>query len=105
MSLQNSMRTCKRIPAAPPYFVVYPPLMRMVCPVKWVDGDTVRTIETRGRVTVNNAEAYIACCLAGLGLIQIPAYDVAAHLRAGELVEVLPHHRAATIESQSGSHP
>lgn len=68
-----------------------------LAPWEWVEGDTVRTIETRGRVTVNNAEAYIACCLAGLGLIQIPAYDVAAHLRAGELVEVLPQHRAAPM--------
>ena len=48
----------------------------------------------RGRVTVNGAEGYIACCLAGLGLIQIPAYDVKRHLDAGELVEVLPNHRA-----------
>lgn len=48
----------------------------------------------RGRVTVNGAEAYIACCLAGLGLIQIPAYDVRIHLNAGELVEVMPDHRA-----------
>jgi len=48
----------------------------------------------RGRATVNSAEAYIACCLAGLGLIQIPAYDVKWHLEAGELVEVMPSHRA-----------
>jgi DNA-binding transcriptional LysR family regulator len=48
-------------------------------------------------VTVNNAEAYIACCLSGLGLIQIPAYDVQAHLQAGELLEVLPEHRAAPM--------
>ena len=48
----------------------------------------------RGRVTVNSAEAYIACCLAGLGLIQIPAYDVKVHLAAGELVEVMRGHRA-----------
>lgn len=45
-------------------------------------------------VIVNSAEAYIACCLAGLGLIQIPAYDVKVHLEAGELVEVMPAHRA-----------
>ena len=50
-----------------------------------------------GRVTVNNAEAYIACCLAGLGLIQIPAYDVRHHLEAGELVEVMPGHRAPPL--------
>ena len=32
--------------------------------------------------------------IAGLGLIQIPAYDVKRHLDAGELVEVMPQHRA-----------
>ena len=53
-----------------------------------------RSIAMRGRVTVNSAEAYIACCIAGLGLIQIPAYDVKRHLDAGELVEVMPQHRA-----------
>ncbi|MFX7747922.1 LysR substrate-binding domain-containing protein, partial [Acinetobacter baumannii] len=42
-----------------------------------------------GPVAVNNVETYIACCLAGLGLIQIPAFDVRDHLVAGELVEVL----------------
>ncbi len=51
----------------------------------------------KGRVTVNSAEAYIACCLAGLGLIQIPAYDVKRHLADGDLVEVLPQHRAAPL--------
>jgi LysR family transcriptional regulator, regulator for bpeEF and oprC len=49
---------------------------------------------TRSRISVNSAEAYIAGCLAGLGLIQIPAYDVKGHLAAGELVEVMPDHRA-----------
>lgn len=42
------------------------------------------------RVTVNNAETYLACCRAGLGLIQVPRYDVAALLACGELKEVLP---------------
>lgn len=51
----------------------------------------------RSRVIVNSAEAYIACCLAGLGLIQIPAYDVKHDVDAGELVEVMPHHRAAAM--------
>jgi DNA-binding transcriptional LysR family regulator len=50
-----------------------------------------------GRVTVNSAEAYIACCLAGHGLIQIPAYDVKSHLAAKELVEVMPAFRAAPM--------
>jgi LysR family transcriptional regulator, regulator for bpeEF and oprC len=61
---------------------------------EWVEERQVRTKPIRGRVTVNSAEAYIACCLAGLGLIQIPAYDVKRHLDAGELLEVMPFHRA-----------
>lgn len=42
-----------------------------------------------GVVTVNNAEAYSAACLAGLGLIQVPAVGVAEHLQRGELVSLL----------------
>ncbi len=61
---------------------------------EWIDGGELQTLPMRARVTVNSAEAYIAACLAGLGLIQIPAYDVQLHLNAGELVEVMPDHRA-----------
>lgn len=64
---------------------------------EWIEDEARRSRPMRGRVTVNSAEAYIACCLAGLGLIQIPAYDVRAHLDAGELVEVMPDHRAAPM--------
>ncbi|MDR7194584.1 LysR family transcriptional regulator [Luteimonas terrae] len=56
-----------------------------------------RVVELRSRVAVNNAESYIACCLAGLGLIQIPRFDVQHLLDAGELVEVIPHCRAAAM--------
>ncbi|MBR0897350.1 LysR family transcriptional regulator [Bradyrhizobium tropiciagri] len=61
---------------------------------EWSEQGASHSIAMRGRVTVNSAEAYIACCLAGLGLIQIPAYDVKRHLDAGELSEVMPQHRA-----------
>ncbi|WP_435655821.1 LysR family transcriptional regulator [Brucella pituitosa] len=60
---------------------------------EWIEDGKLQTKQLRGRVTVNSAEAYIACCLAGLGLIQIPAYDVRRHLDAGELVEVMLSHR------------
>lgn len=49
------------------------------------------------RVIVNNAENYIACCLAGLGLIQIPRFDVLHLLKRGDLVEVMPGFRAAAM--------
>lgn len=50
------------------------------------------------RVSVNSAEGYIACRLAGLGRIKIPAYDVRAHLLAGDLIEVMPDHRADAMK-------
>ncbi|MBX3695866.1 MAG: LysR family transcriptional regulator [Steroidobacteraceae bacterium] len=64
---------------------------------EWMDDAATRAVPMRSRVTVNSAEAYIACCVAGLGLIQIPAYDVRSHLDTGELVEVMPEHRAAPL--------
>lgn len=47
-----------------------------------------------GAITVNNAEAYTAAALAGLGIIQVPAVGVQDHLRAGLLVELLPTYAA-----------
>ncbi|MBB2201033.1 LysR family transcriptional regulator [Gluconacetobacter tumulisoli] len=65
---------------------------------KWeVAGNDGAQVVLPSRVTVNCAEAYIACCLSGLGLIQVPLYDVRAHLETGALVEVLPDARAAPM--------
>jgi len=50
-----------------------------------------------GVVTVNNAEAYSAACLAGLGLIQVPAVGVAEHLQRGELVSLLEDWQAPAM--------
>lgn len=49
------------------------------------------------RVVTNNAESYIACCLAGIGMIQIPRFDVQHLLDAGALCEILPEYRAAAM--------
>lgn len=54
-----------------------------------VDGAPVLT-PMQGALTVNNAEAYMAGCLAGLGLIQVPHLGVVDLLARGDLVEVLP---------------
>lgn len=69
--------------------VSYETLGGVVAPWEWTERGHVRTRTMRSHVTVNNAEAYIACSLAGLGLIQIPAYDVKAHIASGELVAVM----------------
>lgn len=64
---------------------------------EWMEGDMPRRMPMRSRVTVNSAEALIACAVAGLGLIQVPAYDVREQLQAGTLVEVLSAWRSEAL--------
>jgi DNA-binding transcriptional LysR family regulator len=66
-------------------------------PWEWIEDGQVHGCTPPAQVTVNSAEAYLACCLAGLGMIQVPAYDVRDALRAGTLVEVMPRWRAAAL--------
>jgi DNA-binding transcriptional LysR family regulator len=47
-----------------------------------------------GAIVVNNADAYQAACLAGLGIIQAPELGVRTLLEQGKLIEVLPDFRA-----------
>lgn len=56
-------------------------------------------IDMQGAVIVNNAEAYLSACLAGLGIIQVPENGATAkpYLDSGELVEVLPEYRSAPM--------
>lgn len=58
-------------------------------PWEWLEQGQLHARAMPGCVTVGNAETYIACALAGLGLIQVPAYDVHEHLASGALVQVL----------------
>ena len=59
------------------------------------DGEAEMLIPSR--VIVNNAESYIACCKAGLGLIQVPRFDVQHMLDRGELMEVMPAYSAGSM--------
>ncbi|WP_300755853.1 LysR family transcriptional regulator [Janthinobacterium sp.] len=54
-----------------------------------LDGQ-LHSLELPGTVSVNNADAYHACCRAGMGLIQAPRYHLASSIAAGELCEILP---------------
>lgn len=56
---------------------------------EWQEGPLARSCTMRSKVAVNNAETYIACALAGMGLVQVPLFDVREHLKTGELVEVM----------------
>jgi DNA-binding transcriptional LysR family regulator len=53
-------------------------------------GGPVTAVVLRSRLTVHNAESYVAAAVAGLGLIEVPRFDVQALLEQGDLVEVLP---------------
>lgn len=48
-------------------------------------------------VAVNDADAYVACCRAGLGIVQVPRYHVAQDLKNGSLQEILPQWRPADM--------
>ena len=65
---------------------------------EYVDADgEQRSIAMSGAITVNNSEAYLAACFAGLGIIQVPDGAVREHLARGELLEILPQYRAAPM--------
>lgn len=57
---------------------------------EYFDGTRWCVKAMRGSVTVNNAHAYQAACIAGLGLIQMPAGAQPPTIVRGELVEVMP---------------
>jgi DNA-binding transcriptional LysR family regulator len=61
---------------------------------EYTDAGEYRCMDMAGVITVNNADAYQAACLAGLGLIQAPEPGVRHLIEAGRLVEVLPEYRA-----------
>ncbi|MFN4156462.1 MAG: LysR family transcriptional regulator [Paracoccaceae bacterium] len=60
---------------------------------EWFAGDRTLARPVPWKVSANSAEGYIAGALAGLGMIQIPAFDVADHIAAGALVEIMPGFR------------
>jgi len=71
-----------------------------------IDGQ-LRSVRLPGSVVVTDADAYVVCCAAHLGFVQLPRYHVEARLKDGTFREVLakfqpapmpvsvmyPHHR------------
>lgn len=68
-------------------------------PMGWeyFDGDRYCNLAMTGAMTVNNADAYQAACLAGLGLIQAPESGVRTLIAAGRLIEILPQFQAEAM--------
>jgi LysR family transcriptional regulator for bpeEF and oprC len=62
-------------------------------PVEWhlIEDGAERSVRMRPALLVNDSEAFVACAIAGLGLIQVPRITVAEKLARGDLVELLPN--------------
>lgn len=63
-------------------------------PIAWSLPDEGGRLTLRSGIMVNDTEAFVACALNGLGLIQVPGLVVAEHLSSGRLREVVPAMRA-----------
>lgn len=66
-------------------------------PWSFVRRGAVVSLDLMAVMTTDNANDYIAAAVAGLGLIQVPAYDVKQLLARKQLVEVLPTARAEAM--------
>jgi DNA-binding transcriptional LysR family regulator len=64
---------------------------------EYFDGQYFQEFEMQGSLTVNNADAYEAACLAGLGIIQAPDIGMRAHIQSGRLIAVLPKYQAEAM--------
>ncbi|MBN3750467.1 LysR family transcriptional regulator [Burkholderia sp. Se-20373] len=62
-----------------------------------MDSGQLHAVKMRSVVSVNSSQAYLACCLAGLGLIQAPREGLGPLLADGSLVEVLPEWNAEPL--------
>ncbi|WP_298430724.1 LysR family transcriptional regulator [Ottowia sp.] len=86
------------MPASPDDLVAhwavgYMPVADMNEPAPWTYVSSQGVEEAapvRFQVVVNDVESYLACCAVGMGLIQVPRFDVKEELVNGTLVEVLP---------------
>ncbi|WJV63182.1 LysR family transcriptional regulator [Pectobacteriaceae bacterium CE70] len=59
-------------------------------PLEFMQAEQLVTRMLPSRLDVSGADAYIAACCAGLGIIQAPRYGLTPLLESGELVEILP---------------
>lgn len=74
----------------------YAPKMEAHPPMfEYVEGGKVKQFEMPSALTVNNTDAYLAACLSGLGIAQIPKIGAWDHLKQGSLIPLLP-----TVEAE-----
>jgi DNA-binding transcriptional LysR family regulator len=76
-------------------WVLYPPSQRTL--TARAGGQEVQ-IPVQGDVVTDSAASRLAFVLAGEGIARLPAYDAAALLASGDLVQVLPEVETAPLE-------
>jgi len=59
----------------------------------YYDGSEERTVPMTAALTVNNTDVLHESGLAGMGIMQLPSLGVAADLRDGTLIDILPQYR------------
>ncbi len=57
---------------------------------EYLQGEADKSVAMPGQVSVNNAEAYQAACVAGLGIIQAPYVGLRDLLASGQLLTLMP---------------
>ncbi|WDZ95057.1 LysR family transcriptional regulator [Herbaspirillum sp. WKF16] len=76
-------------------WVVYPPSQKSMTVRA---GEQDFQVAIRGDIATDSAASRLAFVLAGEGLARLPAYDAAALIASGELVQVLPEAQTAPLE-------
>jgi LysR family transcriptional regulator, regulator for bpeEF and oprC len=66
-------------------------------PWEYVENGEQKTLKMQSRVSVSSSDAYLAGCLAGLGLVQVPRAGMEEHIASGALEEVMPDLRPAPL--------
>jgi DNA-binding transcriptional LysR family regulator len=58
----------------------------------------ISEVPVRGRVIASSGGALRQCAVAGMGLVMLPRWNLAAELRDGSLVQLFPEHAATASE-------
>ncbi len=75
------------------YVVDYQPSGREQKSVfEYVDDGKTHFLAVPSLVSVSTTDAYLASCLAGLGIVQLPRHGVESEIASGELIEILPEY-------------
>lgn len=64
---------------------------------EYQDQAKIHYLPMRGKLTVNNSDAYQAACLAGFGIIQAPFIGAQHLIRERKLVEILSNYQAPAL--------